>query len=785
MQGKFTRLWKKRTKWTRDDLRKRGYIAEEGEKSPGDENASIGENPEKLILEKNAVGQPTEEPKSPSEEKNAAQLDKNTIPKEEGIRSGTEEAYEPVDQRGDLKMNREALFCDGTSSYVIPPEPAKGQMIKLRFRTARHNVSTVLLVADSGIYSMERVFSQGAFDYYEIIWKVGEEPFSYYFEIHCGDEVCYYNRTGVSNDIKQHYSFQIVPGFSTPDWAKGAVMYQIFVDRFYNADLENDVKDREYIYIGEPVRKVEDWNEPPCSLDVRRFYGGDLQGVMEKLDYLQQLGVEVIYFNPLFVSPSNHKYDIQDYDYIDPHFGKIVQESGEVLPEGAEDNIAAGLYKTRVGDLENLEAGNQLFIRLVEEIHRRGMRVILDGVFNHCGSFNKWMDRERIYENQNGYEKGAFISKDSPYHSFFYFYNDEDSAWPYNTSYDGWWGNDTLPKLNYEGSQKLEDYIMEIGKKWVSPPFNVDGWRLDVAADLGHTNEYNHAFWKKFRREIKSVRPDALILAEHYGEPADWLHGDEWDSIMNYDAFMEPLTWFLTGMEKHSDEYRPDLLGNADYFVNTMNHFMSCMQTSSLQTAMNELSNHDHSRFLTRTNHVVGRLGHMGPKAAEEGVNLAIMSEAVAVQMTWVGAPTVYYGDEAGVCGFTDPDSRRTYPWGMENQRLMDFHREMIQIHKAEHPLRTGSLRMLYWENDVLAYGRFQDDEQVVVILNNSDGLREVTVPVWLAEVPMAGRMKRLMYSYEDGFTTRPDEYIIENGEIVVNMGRHSVLVAKTKKEED
>lgn len=175
----------------------------------------------------------------------------------------------------------------------------------------------------------------------------------------------------------------------------------------------------------------------------------------------------------------------------------------------------------------------------------------------------------------------------------------------------------------------------------------------------------------------------------------------------------------------------------------------------------------------------------MSPGAAEEGVNPAVMAEAVAVQMTWVGAPTVYYGDEAGVCGFTDPDSRRTYPWGNENQRLMEFHREMIRIHKTECPLRTGSLRMLYWENDVLAYGRFLDDEQVVVILNNSEGLREVTVPVWLAEVPMTARMKRLIYSYEDGFTTKRDEYIIHNGELVVNMGRHSVLVAKTKKEED
>lgn len=344
--------------------------------------------------------------------------------------------------------------------------------------------------------------------------------------------------------------------------------------------------------------------------------------------------------------------------------------------------------------------------------------------------------------------------------------------------------NDTLPKLNYEDSDKLESYILKIGKKWVSPPYNVDGWRLDVAADLGKSNEYNHMFWKKFRKEIKSVRPDALILAEHYGDPTDWLHGDEWDSVMNYDAFMEPLTWFLTGMEKHSDERRPDLWGNADNFVNTMNHFMSCMLTPSLQVAMNELSNHDHSRFLTRTNHIVGRLAECGYKMAGEGVNDAVMSEAVAVQMTWVGAPTVYYGDEAGVCGFTDPDSRRTYPWGEENQRLLEFHKEMIRIHKTEAPLRTGSLRMLYWADNVLAYGRFQGEEQIVVILNNNKSLKEVVVPVWLAEVPKQGYMERLIYSYEEGFTTQHDRYIVHDGEVVVNMGRHSVLVMRTMKEE-
>lgn len=684
-------------------------------------------------------------------------------------------------------MRRDALFCDGTSSYVMPAEPKAGETVTLRFRTAENDVADVILLVgeEKARYTMQKADSIENFDFWEIQWTLDEAPLVYCFEIQRGGEICYYNRCGVSDRIVDYYDFKIVPGFSTPDWAKGAVMYQIFVDRFYNGDPQNDVEDREYIYIGAPCEQVKDWGSMPATPDIRRFYGGDLQGVMDKLDYLQDLGIEVIYFNPLFVSPSNHKYDIQDYDYIDPHYGKIVKDGGEVLVEGDMDNTHATKYQIRTGDKENLEASNALFARLVDEMHKRGMRVILDGVFNHCGSFNKWMDRERIYEQQPAYQdkQGAFVSSQSPYRSFFHFFKEEESAWPYNYNYDGWWGHDTLPKLNYEDSPKLVQYIMDIGKKWVSPPYNIDGWRLDVAADLGYSNEYNHMFWKEFRKQVKSVNPDVLILAEHYGDPGEWLQGDQWDSVMNYDAFMEPLTWFLTGMEKHSNERRTDLWGNAEIFVNSMKHFMACMLTPSLQVAMNELSNHDHSRFLTRTNHIAGRVEQLGYKAAEEGINEAVFCEAVAVQMTWVGAPTVYYGDEVGVVGFTDPDNRRTFPWGNENQRLLNFHKEMIRIHKEQEILRTGSIKMLTWENNVLAYGRFQDDEQIVVILNNSKELKEITVPVWLAEVPQNTRMCRLMYTYEEGFTTEYDEYIVQDGEVVVNMGRHSVLILKTLKE--
>ena len=676
-------------------------------------------------------------------------------------------------------MNKKALFCDGTSQYVNPSEPERNEEVTFRFRTAKDDAEHVCLVHEKIRYEMEKAQTGEVFDYYEIKRQLGEEPFRYYFEIRSGSEVCYYNRCGVSERVVPDYDYVVCPGFRTPKWAKGAVMYQIFTDRFCNGDPDNDVEDREYYYIGDYSRKVTDWNRYPATMDVREFYGGDLKGVWDKLDYLQDLGVEVLYFNPIFVSPSNHKYDIQDYDYIDPHYGVIVEDGGNILAEGDHENANATKYQKRVTDKKNLEASNEFFVQFVEEVHRRGMKVILDGVFNHCGSFNKWLDRERIYEKQEGYAPGAYVSADSPYRSYFRFFQEERERWPYNGSYDGWWGHDTLPKLNYEDSTKLEAYIFEIAKKWVSPPYNADGWRLDVAADLGRSNEYNHEFWKKFRKVVKEANPEALILAEHYGDPSEWLEGDEWDTIMNYDAFMEPVTWFLTGMEKHSDEAREDLRGNADAFVNAIRHHMSNMMTPSLQISMNELSNHDHSRFLTRTNHRVGRVQELGAEAANENVNVAVMREAVVMQMTWPGAPTVYYGDEAGVCGFTDPDNRRTYPWGHEDQELIAFHREMIRIHKRYQVFREGSVQMLEWRENVLAYARTDQNQRIVVIINNSDALEEVTVPVWQAEIPMRGRMRRLMYSYHEGYTTEYEEYIVEDGEIVVNMGAYSALVLK------
>lgn len=666
-------------------------------------------------------------------------------------------------------INKEALFHDGSLELVIPLEPEPGEKVRIFFRTAKDDVENVMFCEKNRRHQMFKTYENELFSYYEVSYTCSDEMISYHFLIEKGEERCYFDMSGPTNYATGRFDFHIKPGFHTPDWAKGAVMYQIFVDRFYNGDKTNDVLTDEYSYIGDHTVRVEDWDKYPASMGVREFYGGDLQGVLDKLDYLEKLGVEVIYFNPLFVSPSNHKYDIQDYDYIDPHFGKIVHDEGELLPKGEMDNQKATRYIERVTNKENLEASNDFFVKVVEEIHKRGMRVILDGVFNHCGSFNKWLDRERIYEHALGYEKGAYVDEKSPYHNFFRF---SSPQWPYNKSYDGWWGFDTLPKLNYEESEELYDYIMGIARKWVSPPYNVDGWRLDVAADLGYSQEFNHRFWRDFRTIVKEANPEAVIIAEHYGDPREWLKGDQWDTVMNYDAFMEPISWFLTGMEKHSDAYQEGLLGNVASFKLSMKDSTAYFQQPSLLVAMNELSNHDHSRFLTRTNHVAGRTATLGPEAANQGIDVGILKEAVIMQMTWPGSPTIYYGEEAGVCGWTDPDSRRTYPWGHEDLDLLEFYRDAIALHKNYICLRVGSFKPIYRDaKGMLSYARMFKGEVIVVVINQCDAAMKINLPVWQVGGIDGMVITRVMQTNRKLYNVGHIDYPIYQGNATLDIG--------------
>ena len=677
-----------------------------------------------------------------------------------------------------------AVFSDETPDYRFPSEPDRGDTVSIRLRVAKDSALRVILLFESLTVGtlMVKTRCDDFFDFYEAGIICSDSEVIYRFLIECpdGTKIAYDKsgaRAGEHNtpDFNPAYAFRFIPGFHVPDWAKGAVQYQIFPDRFCNGDPSNDVVDNEYYYTVGHSRHIADWDATPTDTDIRAFYGGDLQGIIDKLDYLQDLGIEVLYLNPIFVSPSSHKYDCQDYEHIDPHFGVIIDDMDHVMQAWEKHNGYAPKYIRRVTSMENLEKSDALFATLCQELHSRGMRIILDGVFNHCGSFNKWMDHEGIYLGKAGFQAGAFQSIHSPYRSYFRF---NDSSNGRSPMYEGWWGYSTLPKLNYEDSPQLQEEIYRIAEKWLSPPYSIDGWRLDVAADLGHSADFNHSFWQAFRTRVKAVNPDALIIAEHYGDPTPWLNGREWDSIMNYDAFMEPVTWFLTGMEKHSDSYRDDLYQNGSAFFGIMMDKMARFKYPSLMCAMNELSNHDHSRFLTRTNRMIGRITTLGSGAAGAGINKGVFREAVTIQMSWPGAPTVYYADEAGQVGWTDPDNRRTYPWGHEDRSLIDLHRDLIRLRRELPVLKNGSIKPLLAEYGRIAYARFNSEARCVIAVNNTGSWTDYRLFVRDAGAQDGAVFSCRILTTQEGHETDPDKRCtVTDGSLAFDLPPYSSVI--------
>ncbi|MDO4484376.1 MAG: glycoside hydrolase family 13 protein [Clostridia bacterium] len=662
----------------------------------------------------------------------------------------------------------------------MPVEPNPGDRVQLLFRAAKGTLRNIyLVISEKGERKnirMQLHHSDEVFDFFAGDFICGTEMTHYVFQFYHERKKYMYNKLGAIHmghgcKVESDTSFRFMPGFHVPEWTKGAIQYQIFTDRFRNGCKKNDVNNHEYYYVNGHSWHMT-WDSPVVDPDIHNFYGGDLQGVMEKLDYLQSLGVDALYFNPIFVSPSSHKYDTQDYDHIDPHLAIIEEDERHMMQDWEKHNGFATEYIKRTTSLKNLEESDKYFASLCEELHRRGMKIILDGVFNHCGSFHKWMDREGIYVGQDSYDKGAYQSPDSKYREFFNFDKPNKDA-----PYEGWWSLPTLPKLNYDQSETLKETILSIAEKWARPPYSIDGWRLDVAADLGHTPEVNHAFWQEFRRRVKAVNPNLVIIAEHYGDASPWLQGDQWDTVMNYDAFMDPVSYFLTGMEKHSDYTKDDLYQNGDAFFRSMRANMAKMQEPSLMCSMNQLSNHDHSRFLTRTNRKVGRLVSMGSEAAGEGVNPAVMREAVAIQMTWPGAPTLYYADEAGQVGWTDPDNRRTYPWGHENQEMLQAHHDLIAIRRTYKVLNTGSLTELLSGAGLIAYGRFDHKDMAVVAINNSEAARTEVIPVWNMGARNGDVFDIKFSSDENGHSTLGRGIAVKDGGLTLEMPAHSAFI--------
>lgn len=437
----------------------------------------------------------------------------------------------------------------------------------------------------------------------------------------------------------------------TPNWVKHAVFYQIFPDRFARSDT-----------LDKP-HNLQPWDSPPTP---EGYKGGDLIGVVEHLDHLQDLGVTAIYFCPIFQSASNHRYHTHDYYQVDPVLG-----------------------------------GNKAFRTLLDEAHRRDMKVVLDGVFNHASrGFFQFSDL--LEHGPHSAWVDWFIVQDWPLYPY-------DGTKPAN--YVGWAGNRALPKLNTENPQ-VREFIMEVGEHWLRE--GIDGWRLDVPFEI-----MTPGFWQEFRRRVKAINPDAYIVGEVWRESGQWLQGDQFDAVMNY-LFAAAAIAFTAGarvvpelvIDRSYDPIPPlSGIGYADKIDWLLQLYPWQVQLAQL----NLLDSHDTARLVN----IAG-----GDKAT---VRLATL-----LLMTYPGAPSIYYGDEIGLPGGQDPDCRRTIQWDKPetwDHDMLAFHKQLIAMRRAHPALRTGAYHRLYADEDVYAFAREGDGEKLLVAVNVAEKPRRVSVP--------------------------------------------------------
>jgi len=430
---------------------------------------------------------------------------------------------------------------------------------------------------------------------------------------------------------------------SPPAWVQDAIFYQIFPDRFYNGDSGND------------PANVRPWGRLPTNSS---FFGGDLAGVISKFFYLLDLGVNALYFNPLFTASSNHRYNTYDYFQIDP-----------------------GL-----GDMES-------FRQLIRLAHEHDVRIVLDGVFNHCGrGFFPFYD---LLEN----------GPDSAYRDWFHVRSLPLNAYAGKraANYACWWDIPSLPKFNTD-TPAVREFLFSVARYWLEQ--GIDGWRLDVPGEID-----DDSFWQAFRGEVKGVNPDAYIVGEIWFDGLRWLQGDQFDGIMNYELRTLLLEWLV------EDKYR------ARAFSRRLQGLLDKDRPESLFGQMNVLGSHDTARLMTLA------------RGDVDTVKLLWL-----FVLTWPGAPCIYYGDEIGMTGDPDPDCRRCFPWNPVawNQDLRNFIQSLIALRKQLPALRHGETHLLFAHprQNVYAHGRGNGEGAVVMVMNASEFPRILDIPFKCMEVP-------------------------------------------------
>ncbi|NBI10828.1 DUF3459 domain-containing protein [Colidextribacter sp. OB.20] len=498
------------------------------------------------------------------------------------------------------------------------------------------------------------------------------------------------------------YQLTVYDGEETvPTWFGEGVTYQIFPDRF----RRSRIPDPEGLVGGRTVH--QSWEEAPEFLpndygEIRNrdFFGGDFQGVIEKLDYLKELGVETVYFNPIFEAAENHRYGTADYSRVDPMLGT-----------------------------------NEDFTRLCDEAHRRGMRVMLDGVFNHTGFVSRYFNGDGFYP-----ETGACQSEDSPYRPWFNF-----TQWP--NKYDSWWGIYSLPAVN-ENNPSYQEFIFggedSVVRRWLRA--GADGWRLDVADEL--PDSFVHGIHEAARAE----KPDAVVIGEvwedgstkvAYGVRRKHILGGHCDGLMNYPLRSAILSFFQGG--------------GGEAFVEGMETIRENYPPFAFYSAMNSLDTHDTPRILT----LLGAGGEYRDQSKEWRARFRLshrqrlrgrqlLKAAALLLFCFPGSPTVYYGDEAGMEGFEDPFNRQTYPWGREDRELMDWYRTLGRLRKDHPALRQGAIRYIYGRGPLMAFLREMEEERLLCVFNAGDEDHALTFDGGRL-IPLLGQPQ---FSQKDGLYT-------------------------------
>lgn len=446
----------------------------------------------------------------------------------------------------------------------------------------------------------------------------------------------------------------------TPDWVKQAIFYQIFPDRFARLDRPSVALSKRSKRSPYENVTFEPWEATPT---LQGYKGGNLWGVIAQLDYLQQLGIDAIYFTPIFQSASNHRYHTHDYYQVDPILG-----------------------------------GNEALLALLQEAHRRHMKVVLDGVFNHAS-------RGFFFFND--------ILENGPYSPWLDWFKITD--WPVS-AYDGskpanyvsWDGNRALPEFNHE-NPAVREYIMQVGEYWIEQ--GIDGWRLDVPYEITIPG-----FWQEFRTRIKQINPQAYIVGEVWRDPGRWLDGTQFDGVMNY-LFCAPTIAFTAGdrvvMEYvEQPDYEPYPALDAPGYAKKIQDLLALYDWQIQLTQLNLLDSHDTARLLT----IAG---------GDEGSVLL----AALLLFTFPGAPCIYYGDEVGLPGGFDPDSRRSFPsqehW---NQTIYESYKQLIGLHRRYPALRTGDYRVLDASGLVYVFARILGSSEFIVAVNAGTTRATVTV---------------------------------------------------------